>query len=319
MRTLRQHISGMRAGAAACVTTVILVFTVLSSAEISIGSMEQWTGKNERLDLLLFSQPIHYSLGDGAVLSTVRVPAGEFDMGSKRAGLRGSGSDEVPLSRVRITSGFEMSQFEVTREAFGKVMSRRELGRLSNGPVTGVDFEDCCLFCNRLSERFGFDKCYSGLGKDLVCDFSASGFRLPTEAEWEYACRAGTTSIYYTGDEAFGDCEPGDQAYLECAAWFMNNSNGRVHSVGELAPNAFGLFDTHGNVWEWCWDFYDEHYYASMQAADPRGPDKGTHRVVRGGCYMSHKEECRSAARGRLWPGKLDPKVGFRIVRTIGE
>jgi len=209
-------------------------------------------------------------------------------MESKSAGERGSGSDEGP--RVTTTSGFEMSQFEVTREAFGNVMSRRELGGLPDWPVASVDFEECCLFCNRLSERFGFDISYSGMGKDVVCDFSANGFRLPTEAEWEYACRAGTTSIYYTGDEAFGDCQPGDPEYLECAAWFKNNSNGRVHSVGELAPSAFGLFDTHGNVWEWCWDFYDERYYASTQLADPRGLDKGTRRVVRGGSYTSYKQ-----------------------------
>ncbi len=319
MRTSRQYIFGRKTLTAACAATLILAFTALSGDEISIIRVEQWTGRGQRLDLLLFSQPIHYSLGDGVVLSTVRVPGGEFEMGSRSAGERGGGSDEGPVHHVIITSGFEMSQFEVTREAFGKVMSWKELGGLPDWPVTSVGFEDCCLFCNRLSERFGFDKCYSGLGRDVVCDYSANGFRLPTEAEWEYACRAGTTSLYCTGDEAFGDCQPGDPKYLECAAWFKNNSNDRVHSVGQLAPNAFGLFDTHGNVWEWCWDLYDEHYFAPTQVADPRGPDKGTHRVVRGGCYVSYKEDCRSAARGRLWPGKKDPNVGFMVVRRTGE
>lgn len=268
---------------------------------------------------LLYAQGISYSLGDGVVLSMVRIPAGEFEMGSRNAGEASTGSDEGPLHHVVISSGFEMSEFEVTRAVFGKVMG---WGRLDGGvdkPVTGIDFDDCILFCNRLSERFGLEKCYSGSGKDVVCDFSANGFRLPTEAEWEYACRAGTSSLYCTGDEAFGKCKRGKPASLECVGWFKNNSNGRVHSVGELAPNAFGLYDMHGNVWERCWDFYDENCYASSQSIDPHGPEKGTQRVVRGGCYQSNREDCRSATRGRLWPGARDKTVGFRVVRVAHE
>ncbi|MBN2208018.1 MAG: SUMF1/EgtB/PvdO family nonheme iron enzyme [Candidatus Coatesbacteria bacterium] len=318
MQALRRYVSGRKAAAAARATVLILSFTMLFGGEIEMIGTEQWAGRGDSLDLLLLSHAINYSLGDGVMLPMVKIQPGEFDMGSSTAGQLGSGSDEGPVRRVTITSGFEMSQFEVTREAFGKIMGWKKLDGCSDWPVTGVDFDDCCLFCNRLSERFGLDKCYVGWGKDLTCDFAANGFRLPTEGEWEYASRAGTRSLYATGDEAFGDCEQGEPRYLQCAAWFKNNSNGRVHSVGELAPNAFGLCDMHGNVWEWCWDFYDDHY-ASAPAVDPRGPDSGTQRVVRGGCYTSHKEDCRSAARGRLWPGKKDPLVGFRVVRRAVE
>ncbi len=266
---------------------------------------------------LLYAQGISYSLGDGVMLTMVRMPAGEFDMGSRNAGEAGIGIDEGPLHHVAIRSGFEMSEFEVTRAAFGKVMGWGRLDGSARGPVTGIDFDDCCLFCNRLSERFGLEKCYSGSGKDVVCDFSANGFRLPTEVEWEYACRAGTTSLYCTGDEAFGKCKRGKPSFLVCVGWFKNNSNGRVHLVGELAPNAFGLYDMHGNVWERCWDFYEK--YVSSQANDPHGPEKGTQRVVRGGCYQSNREDCRSASRGWLWPGRRDETVGLRVVRRASR
>lgn len=112
-------------------------------------------------------------------------------------------------------------------------------------------------------------------------------------------------TTYYSGDA---------EDDLVRVAWYGANSGGKTHPVGQKTPNAFGLHDMHGNVWEWCWDFYDDHY-ASAQAVDPRGPESGTQRVVRGGCYTSYREDCRSATRGRLWPGKKDPLVGFRIVR----
>jgi len=304
---------------AVCVAAFLLVTLVQFGETRSIllaGSIQS----SDHLDrTLLYANGTNYSLGDGVMLSMVRIPAGEFEMGSRNAGNGIIGIDEGPLHHVAITHDFEMSQFEITRAVFGRVMGWGRLDGGADKPVTGIDFDHICLFCNKLSERFGLQKCYSGSGQNVVCDFSANGFRLPTEAEWEYACRAGTKSLYCTGDDAFGKCEQGRPAFLVCVGWFKNNSNGRIHSVGELAPNAFGLYDMHGNAWEMCWDFYDDHYYASSPAKDPRGPEKGTQRVVRGGCYQSNREDCRSASRGWIWPGRNGKTVGFRVVRTASK
>lgn len=301
---------------------MLLATIAVSEGQISRSELiDDWSpnlrAPDEGTDrFLLVSQPIYCCLGDGVTLPMVQIPAGRFLMGSLETEAMRS-DDEGPLHEVEITRSFQMSQFEITREVWGKVMGWvRPIHGHRSWPATRVDFDDCKRFCNRLSDLLGLQRCYSGSGRNIVCDFSANGFRLPTEAEWEYACRAGTSSAYCCGDEAYGECEPGDGAYLECVGWFLNNAKDRIHPVGEKGPNAFGLHDMHGNAWEWCWDFYSPEHYSSSDLSDPLGPEAGANRVVRGGAYSSNREDCRSARRAWVWPNSMSKVLGFRVVRV---
>ena len=135
-------------------------------------------------------------------------------------------------------------------------------------------------------------------------------YRLPTEAEWEYACRAGTTTRFYYGDD------PG-YALLGDYAWYSDNSD-ETHPVGQKTPNAWGLHDMHGNVWEWCADWYASDYYTYTDSLDPQGPDTGSHRVLRGGDWYGIARDCRSARRGLFNPGATGISIGFRVVVAVG-
>jgi formylglycine-generating enzyme required for sulfatase activity len=153
-------------------------------------------------------------------------------------------------------------------------------------PIESVSWNDAQEFCKKVSAKTG------------------QTVRLPTEAEWEYACRAGTTTAYYSGDT---------EADLGRAAWYGANINGSTHPVGQKEPNAWGLYDMHGNVWEWCQDYWYEEYEAGA-ATDPQGPDTGTSRVLRGGFWLANPWFCRSAFRSVWAPGRRDGSFGFRVV-----
>jgi len=131
-----------------------------------------------------------------------------------------------------------------------------------------------------------------------------SGYRLPTEAEWEYACRAGAATKY-----SFGD----DPSELGDSAWYSGNASNTTHPVGQKRPNAFGLYDMHGNVWEWCWDWYSDSYYKEPVVDDPLGPSGASHRVFRGGSWLFVARCVRAAYRIRLQPSLRNPDLGFRL------
>jgi formylglycine-generating enzyme required for sulfatase activity len=133
---------------------------------------------------------------------------------------------------------------------------------------------------------------------------------LPTEAEWEYACHAGSTTRYHFGDDA---------ASLGEYAWYDGNSGDKTHPVGQKRPNAWGLFDMHGNVWEWCWDEYDEGYYAHSPGVDPLGPSRAAVRVLRGGGLDDFPRDCRSADRRRFTPVYRYDDLGFRVARVQSD
>jgi sulfatase modifying factor 1 len=176
-------------------------------------------------------------------------------------------------------------------------------------PVTDVSWEQAVRFCNAASEQHRYQPCYREAGvwpfRRWVWDGAADGYRLPTEAEWEYACRAGTTTRW-----SFGD----DPELLGEYAWFQENSDNKAHPVAEKRPNSWGLYDTHGNVWEWCWDRYGP--YASSPAINPQGPRRGEYRVVRGGSFDDSPQDLRSANRGYHRPVRRFRYIGFRCVRV---
>jgi len=193
--------------------------------------------------------------------------------------------------------------------------------------VNGVSWYDVLVFCNRLSMLAGVTPVYSLGGSTdpalwgnapssnsttwnaVTVNWSAGGYRLPTEAEWEYACRAGTTTTYYTGIA--------EGAALQAAAWYGANSGSRTHQVGLKTPNAWGAYDMHGNVYEWCWDWYGSgYYYAQSPENDPTGPASGTNRVRRGGCWGNLAQNLRSAYRGFDTPSGRYNSIGFRLVRS---
>jgi formylglycine-generating enzyme required for sulfatase activity len=161
-------------------------------------------------------------------------------------------------------------------------------------PVETVSWLDAVKFCNTLSQREGLRPFYQIDGKKVgVPDWSGTGYRLPTEAEWEYACRAESTTRY-----SFGD----DEARLGDFGWFYGNSENKTHSVGQKQPNGFELYDMQGNVWEWCWDVYDADYYKRSPVDDPPGFAGAAFRVIRGGGWGSDPRDVRSADRDRDAP-----------------
>ena len=217
----------------------------------------------------------------------VKIPAGEFMMGSP-SNEEGRDDDEGPQHRVRITKPFYVGVTEVTQAQYQAVMGKNPSHfKGAKNPVEKVSWSDCVEFCNRLSRKTG------------------QSVRLPTEAEWEYACRAGTTGRFY-----FGDNDSGLGEY----AWYTNNSGSKTHPVGGKKPNAFGLYDMHGNVWEWCADWYDSGYYEQSPTDDPQGLRGGKTRVLRGGSWSDGPRLCRSARRFGYSPTGTHDSIGFRVV-----
>jgi formylglycine-generating enzyme required for sulfatase activity len=170
-------------------------------------------------------------------------------------------------------------------------------------PVESVSWLDAILFCNKLSEREKRSPFYQVNGTEVSL-LGGYGYRLPTEAEWEYACRAKSTTLYPFGDDA---------GNLGEHAWFDGNSERKTHPVGQKLPNAWGLYDMLGNVWEWCADCYDPNYYASSPPADPPGPSGVSHRVIRGGSWGNDPWYCRPAIRSRFAPDSRNFILGFRV------
>jgi formylglycine-generating enzyme required for sulfatase activity len=220
-------------------------------------------------------------------MELVCIPPGEFMMGSP-ANEEGRNSGEGPQHRVKISKGFYMNVTEVTQAQWKTVMGNNpSYFKGDDLPVEMVSWDDAVEFCRRLSQKEG------------------KGYRLPTEAEWEYACRAGSTTRFCYGDS--------DTSLVDYA-WYTNNSIGKTHPVGQKKPNAFGLYDMHGNVWECCSDWYDAGYYSQSPGDDPKGTSTGQYRVLRGGGWNHVASYCRVAYRYNDTPDNHNYFIGFRLV-----
>ena len=285
------------------------------------------------------------------------IPAGEFKMGSGESAEDTAAffnktygedllkadffKDEHPQHRVRITKPFYLGTYHVTRGQFRQFVKdtgyktdaekgekpgacgwnpdKKEFGfnekyswrnagfeQTDEHPVVNVSWNDAVAFCKWLSKKEG------------------KTYRLPTEAEWEYACRAGTTTRYYSGDDPETLAKVGNVADATAKAKFpdwkytIKASDGYVFTapVGKFKPNAFGLYDMHGNAWQWCADWYGEEYYAKSPADDPTGPDTGDVRVLRGGSWDCGPDYSRSANRDWIAPDCRYDFTGFRVART---
>ncbi len=244
----------------------------------------------------------------------VLVPPGVY----RRGDLNGTGTAaEHPAHEVRLTHAFLMSATEITQRAFEDVMGYNPAQGTQGDqhPVTGVSWYDAIEYCNSRSRLEGLDECYTISGDSVHLDAARTGYRLPTEAEWEYACRAGSNDEFAAGEMSEPYCDPLDPVLSELG-WYCGNSGGAERQAAQRSANAFGIHDMHGNVLEWCWDYFNVYHPGTL--IDPEGPGvPGTsqYRVIRGGMYSSFAGACRNSARDGAH-ARVQGVIGFRVVRT---
>ena len=273
-----------------------LVGADLSQADLSGANLSGAKVEGARLDFarleganlagVVLTQPIQgypfiHPLDQRVKIELVWIPAGSFQMGEL----------DGPRVQVNLTRGFWMGKYPVTQEAFAAVTGRNPSRFRNSGleaPVENMDWAQARAFCGKLSETLSQLRGTAGLE-----------YRLPTEAEWEYACRAGSVTAYCFGD---------DESKLGEYAWYAENSGRKTHPVGQKKSNQWGLHDMHGNVWEWCHDWH------GGPVTDPIGPEKGRFRVLRGGAWYYPARDCRSAYRVFDHPSNRNFIIGFRVV-----
>jgi sulfatase modifying factor 1 len=315
--------------------TPLIGITVLGLSFLSLSAVFETT----------ISTGIEGKAGELLPPEMVAVPAGTFRMGDN---FGDGGPNEKPSHMVTM-SAFEIGKYELTFAEYDRfcTATSRELPRderwgRNEMPVINVSWYDAVAYCNWLSEQQGYTKVYrveiekAFDGSDMnvfYADWQANGYRLPSEAEWEYAASwsnaseqttrrtiraseryAGTSSEHLLDDYA-NFCD------ANCSfRWKSTPRNdGYAHTapVGQFLPNELGVYDMSGNVWEWCWDFFDEDYYKNSPKEDPRGSNIGGYRIVRGGSWRNFKEEVRCAYRREKSPSRGNFNTGFRLVRTV--
>ncbi len=236
-------------------------------------------------------------------IEMIRVKSGEFIMGSNEIEAK---PKEIPKHKVTIDS-FYIGKYPVSQQLWKGIMGNNPSEYIGERkPVENVSWYDAVEFCNKLSDKEGLEKCYIGSVGNIRCNWNANGYRLPTEAEWEFSARGGGSSeLYkYSGSNNIDDV----------CVYLSKNGIGSKE-IGTKMPNELGIYDMSGNVWEWCWDLYGE--YISKTVSNPTGSTEGTHRVYRGGCWYSYSSHCRCAFRSKNHPMVKNAFIGFRIARSI--
>ena len=224
-------------------------------------------------------------------MELVLIPAGSFRMGGDKK-LEQAEDHETPRHIVKISNTFYMGKYEVTQSQWSEIMNNNPSEFKEDiRPVERVTWNDVQEFIQQLNNKEETNK-----------------YRLPTEAEWEYAARADTESTY---------CFSGDIQILSQYAWYRKNSAGKTHPIGQLKPNAWGLYDIHGNVHEWCQDWFDKNYYSQSPSNSPLGPSSGLAKVSRGGDWGNEDWYCRCASRSLSSPNRRSNRLGFRLVRMV--
>jgi len=239
----------------------------------------------------------------------VRINGGTFIMGSPENEPQRS-EEESPRHQVTLSS-FSIGKYPVTQKEYQEIIGKNPSHfKKDNLPVEMVSWFEAVEYCNKRSQKEGLNPAYKIIEKNVTWDRGANGYRLPTEAEWEYACRAGTTTPFNRGDNIttsqanYNGTHPNNI--------FTGIYRGKTTPVGSFSPNAWGLYDMHGNVWEWCWDIFGD--YTDDKKNNPEGAAKGPGRVCRGGSWNASARGVRSACRGRDTPDYHDNNMGFRIV-----
>lgn len=263
----------------------------------------------------LFAATITFSQNEGPEM--VLVTGGSFIMGNDYS----ANMDEKPEYEVTLND-FYIGKYEVTNEEYSrfcKLIGTTPPSGKPRDPVENITWKSAVMYCNWLSSTQRLKKYYiikrdtAGASKGsenitVDIDKTANGFRLPTEAEWEYAARGGAKSKFF----AYSGSNNADDV-----AWFMGNAQNRVHEVGEgKEPNELGLYDMTGNCIEWCWDYYDKDFYKNSPKDNPTGPPKGNSRVCRGGNYICQSDVLRNTKRFNLDEGKEDGLTGIRLVKA---
>jgi formylglycine-generating enzyme required for sulfatase activity len=266
----------------------------------------EYNSKLQTRDLKGLSNEEAVAVAVAEMVEMVYVAGGTFTMGDTW----GDGySNELPTHMVTVSS-FNMSKYEVTQEQYEEVMGNNPsfFKGDSKLPVEGINWYDAVTFCNTLSTRAGLTPCYTINGLSTTCSFNANGYRLPTEAEWEYAARGGpndTNSGKYSGSDS-----------PDGVAWYSSNSGNQTHPVGQKQPNELGLYDMSGNVWEWCYDWYYNSYYSISPPVNPTGPEEiGLTRINRGGDWGMPAKVVRVAVRGCNDP-LTQNYIGLRLLRA---
>jgi formylglycine-generating enzyme required for sulfatase activity len=232
----------------------------------------------------------------------VHVPGGSFEMGNPDSSV--GMERERPVHTVTL-SAFSIGKFEVTQGLYESVTGNNPSSiKWDTLPVENVTWYDAIEFCNKLSEMEGLQSVYTVNGKNVKWNRNTDGYRLPTEAEWEYAAKG-------------GDGSPGNYTYAgsndaDSVAWYRDNSGKTTHAVGTKAPNGLEIYDMSGNVWEWCWDCFGK--YSSGAQTNPEGASSGSHRVARSAGFAYPVRYVRSAYRSIIYPHK-GYSIGFRLVR----
>ena len=265
----------------------------------------------------------------------VYIPEGSFKMGSE------AGYDyNKPVHEVKISKGFYMGKYEVTQKEYLDVMEKwggsepsDTYGKGDTYPAYYVSWYDALVYCNKRSLAEGLTPCYTiknstdpedwgavptssdSSWNEVICKWDANGYRLPTEAEWEYAARAGngtTETLIWSGTDKEDE--------LGNYAWYEINSENKSHEVGTKKPNAYGLYDVSGNVWEWCWNWLTEKYDTEKEGgSEPKGAASGDSRVLRGGSWFSGSVSCAVSYRNDYFPHGRNSSLGFRVVRASSK
>lgn len=284
-----------------------------------------------------------YSAPTGMVL----IPAGSFVMGATTNVGHESYSDEKPQHTVYV-SAFYMDRYEVTKALWDEVANwaagngydiatNSASGKAPNHPAHYVTWYECVKWCNARAQKDGLTPCYTtngltyktGNNSNVVCNWTANGYRLPTEAEWEKAARGGTANHrfpwsdvdtiqharanYYSSSSYAYDTSP-TRGYHPS---YTNAPTPYTSPVGSFTANGYGLYDMAGNVWEWCWDWYSSSYYSTSPGTDPRGAASGSYRVQRGGGWFGNADFVRVAYRNKVNPGVSDSSYGVRCARGL--